>query len=97
MVCAASPADTGEDRAAGCQRQLVDANAAFDRAFFARDVDTFIDFYTDDATIIYFNGTRPYTKEEARANSVALSTLDWTASFEAVSYTHLTLPTICSV
>jgi hypothetical protein len=50
-------------------------------------VDDFIDFYADDATIIYFNGTRPYTKEEARVNSTALFAQDWTASFDVLKTT----------
>jgi ketosteroid isomerase-like protein len=72
---------------ARCARELTAANEAFDAAFFARDVNRFIDFYADDATIIYFNGTHPYTKEEARANSTALFKLDFTASFDVLKTT----------
>jgi ketosteroid isomerase-like protein len=82
---ATGSADRGRD--AHCARELTAANAAFDRAFFARDVDAFIDFYADDATIIYFNGTRPFTKEEARANTTALFGQEWTASFDVLKTT----------
>ena len=83
VPAAAAPAGDG-GRATGCERQLVAANAAFDDAFFSRDLDAFIDFYTDDATIIYSNGRRPYTKAEARANSEALFALDFTATFDVL-------------
>ncbi|HEY6747417.1 MAG TPA: nuclear transport factor 2 family protein [Mycobacteriales bacterium] len=82
---AAAPAGAG--RATGCERQLLAANAAFDRAFQSKDLDAFIDFYTDDATIIYYNGRRPYTKAEARINSEALFALDWTATFDVLKRT----------
>jgi ketosteroid isomerase-like protein len=72
---------------ARCARELTAANDAFDAAFFAHDVNRFIDFYADDATIIYFNGTRPFTKDEARTNTVALFALDWTASFDVLKTT----------
>jgi ketosteroid isomerase-like protein len=73
--------DVAQSTDSRCVNQLAAANAAFDAAFFARDLDAFINFYSDDATIIYFNGTRIYSKEEARANNAVLFTRDWTASF----------------
>lgn len=87
VPASAAPAPDNRARDARCAHQLTAANEAFDRAFFGRDVDAFIDFYADDATIIYFNGTRPYSKEEARANSTALFTQDWTASFDVLKTT----------
>jgi ketosteroid isomerase-like protein len=86
LPASAAAPDTAADRGrnAHCARELAAANAGFDAAFFARDLDRFIDFYADDATIIYFNGTHPYTKEQARANNEALFKLDFTASFEVI-------------
>jgi ketosteroid isomerase-like protein len=86
-VPAAVSASDGAGHESRCVRSLEEANAAFDHAFFARDVDAFIDFYTDDATIIYFNGTRLYTKEEARQNTTALFQQEWTASFNVLKVT----------
>lgn len=82
-------ASAGPDRGrdARCAHELTAAITGFDRAFFAKDLDAFIDFYADDATIIYFNGTRIYSKAEARANSAALFAQDWTASFDVLKTT----------
>jgi hypothetical protein len=86
-VPAAATAGDGTRHESGCVRSLEAANSAFDHAFFARDLDAFIDFYSDDATIIYFNGTRLYTKDEARQNSAALFGQQWTASFTVLKVT----------
>ena len=82
----AGPAGNGGHggRAAACERQLLATNAAFDRAFDARDLDAFMSFYAEDATIIFFNSTRPNTKEEARASNARLFTLDFTLTFDVL-------------
>lgn len=85
---AASASGDGHRSEARCARQLDQANHGFDEAFFGRNLDAFMAYYREDATVIYFNGTRPYTKAEARENSTRLfADTTWTASFTVLRKT----------
>ena len=72
----------GRHGGARCERQVTATVTAFDDAFFRRDLDAFMAFYDDDASLMSSNAPLVTPKSEIRiARAPFLARTDWTASF----------------
>jgi ketosteroid isomerase-like protein len=67
-----------------CERQFNDTVQRFDEAFLAKELDKFVSFYGNDATIVSTAGRIFDTKEEIRANFAGLFALDFIATFSTI-------------
>ncbi|HET6214071.1 MAG TPA: nuclear transport factor 2 family protein [Micromonosporaceae bacterium] len=81
-IATADETDGGGALANGCEHEVRPTVAAFDAAFFARDLDAFMDYYDEEGILISPSGPVITGKETIREARVGLfNRFDWTASF----------------